>query len=213
MLVLLTVAVSCKEEDIEVYSGEPRIEFASTEAKCVFDDRAYLEDIAVSPVELKVRSLGHHMEKPLKYFLKEVEESGNVVVNSEYEYVSGNESATAQVTVKRPVSVDRAYYVTVMLDFDNAANGFEAGRTENLECKIFVSYDIEPSDWDKELWGMYSNSKYMFMMDHFKKVYVAIPHTKAARDEVRKAYKEYRKHNPPLMDDEEPQHEISFPED
>lgn len=51
------------------------------------------------------------------------------------------------------------------------------------------------------------------MINHFNKVYAKLEKTKEERNEVSKAYEEYRKKNPPLMDDENPQSEIVFPKD
>ena len=85
---------------------------------------------------------------------------------------------------------------------------------ENSDCEVTIAYTIRPSDWDERLWGIYSNNKYMFMMDNLGKIYAETEQTKEVRDEVSAKYEAYEKAgNPPLMDDENPQNEIVFPKD
>ena len=99
-------------------------------------------------------------------------------------------------------------------DIENAKHEFGEGRVENSNCEVAITYTIRPSDWDEGLWGIYSNNKYMFMMDNLGKIYAETEQTKEVRDEVSAKYEAYKKAgNPPLMDDENPQNEIVFPKD
>ena len=99
-------------------------------------------------------------------------------------------------------------------DIENAEHEFGEGRVENSDCEVTIAYTIRPSDWDERLWGIYSNNKYMFMMDNLGKIYAETEQTKEVRDEVSAKYEAYKKAgNPPLMDDENPQNEIVFPKD
>ncbi|MCI5707424.1 MAG: DUF4843 domain-containing protein [Odoribacter sp.] len=212
-LVLWSVMIGCKQNDIEVYGEEPRIEFAETRVNVVFDDNDYIGNITEKTLELKVRSLGYVLKTPLKYVLDTVTKVEGVNFETFYEYPSDAEEAIALVKVQRPAFIGSSKNFKLTFDMENASNDFLAGRLENLNCDITVTYSIRPSGWDENLWGIYSNSKYVFMINHFNKVYAKLEKTKEERNEVSKAYEEYRKKNPPLMDDENPQSEIVFPKD
>lgn len=47
--------------------------------------------------------------------------------------------------------------------------------------EVTIAYTIRPSDWDERLWGIYSNNKYMFMMDNLGKIYAETEQTKEVR--------------------------------
>lgn len=210
-LVLCAVITGCKQNDIEVYGEEPRIEFVETKSNCVFDDKDYINKTKEKNMEVKVRSLGYVLKTPLKYVLDTVTKVEGVSFETFYEYPSDAEEAIALVKVQRPAFIGSSKNFKLTFDMENASNDFLAGRLENLNCDITVTYSIRPSGWNENLWGIYSNNKYVFMIDHFNKVYAELEQTKEERDQVRKAYDEYRKDNPPLMDDEKDQNEIVFP--
>lgn len=212
-LVLWSMMIGCKQNDIEVYGEEPRIEFAETRVNAVFDDNDYIGGVTEKTLELKVRSLGYALKTPLNYVLDIVDEVDGVGFEPFYEYPSESEVAVALVKVQRPAFIGSSKNFKLTFDMENDSNDFLAGRFENLNCDITVTYNIRPSGWDENLWGIYSNSKYVFMINHFNKVYAELEQTKEERDQVRKAYDEYRKDNPPLMDDEKDQNEIVFPKD
>jgi len=114
----------------------------------------------------------------------------------------------------RPPRVGAQLNTKLTFDIENAEHEFGEGRVENSDCEVTIAYTIRPSDWDERLWGIYSNNKYMFMMDNLGKIYAETEQTKEVRDEVSAKYEAYKKAgNPPLMDDENPQNEIVFPKD
>lgn len=210
-LVLWSVMIGCKQNDIEVYGEEPRIEFVETKSNCVFDDKDYINKTKEKNMEVKVRSLGYVLMESFDFVLKTQEETEGVNFEPFYKYTAEAETVVALVQVSRPVSIGGSKTFKITFDFENSVNDFQIGRMENQDCSVTVTYNIRPSGWNENLWGIYSNNKYVFMIDHFNKVYAELEQTKEERDQVRKAYDEYRKDNPPLMDDEKDQNEIVFP--
>ena len=187
MMVVLITAISCEKNDIKGYNEAPRLEFFNTKASCVFDDRDYMNEVTERALEVKVRCLGYALEKPLNFCLKTVEQM---------------EGVGAQLNTK------------LTFDIENAEHEFGEGRVENSDCEVTIAYTIRPSDWDEGLWGIYSNNKYMFMMDNLGKIYAETEQTKEVRNDISAKYEAYKKAgNPPLMDDENPQNEIVFPKD
>ena len=146
--------------------------------------------------------------------LKTVDQMEGVVFIPSYEFPVGAETFTAQLVVPRPSRVGAQLNTKLTFDIENAKHEFGEGRVENSNCEVAITYTIRPSDWDERLWGIYSNNKYMFMMDNLGKIYAETEQTKEVRDEVSAKYEAYKKAgNPPLMDDENPQNEIVFPKD
>ena len=60
---------------------------------------------------------------------------------------------------------------------------------------------IRRTNWNEWQWGEYSDAKYFFMMDHFKATIDDIPEGDETQKEIYDAYEEYKKNNPPLLDD------------
>ena len=214
MMVVLITAISCEKNDIKGYNEAPRLEFFNTKAECVFDDRDYMNEVTERALGVKVRCLGYALEKPLNFCLKTVDQMEGVVFIPSYEFPVGAETFTAQLVVPRPPRVGAQLNTKLTFDIENAEHEFGEGRVENSDCEVTIAYTIRPSDWDERLWGIYSNNKYMFMMDNLGKIYAETEQTKEVRDEVSAKYEAYKKAgNPPLMDDENPQNEIVFPKD
>ena len=189
MMVVLITAISCEKNDIKGYNEAPRLEFFNTKAECVFDDRDYINEVTERALGVKVRCLGYALEKPLNFCLKTVDQMEGVVFIPSYD-------------------------TKLTFDIENAEHEFGEGRVENSDCEVTIAYTIRPSDWDERLWGIYSNNKYMFMMDNLGKIYAETEQTKEVRNDISAKYEAYKKAgNPPLMDDENPQNEIVFPKD
>ena len=146
--------------------------------------------------------------------LKTVDQMEGVVFIPSYEFPAGAETFTAQLVVPRPPRVGAQLNTKLTFDIENAEHEFGEGRVENSDCEVTIAYTIRPSDWDEGLWGIYSNNKYMFMMDNLGKIYAETEQTKEVRNDISAKYEAYKKAgNPPLMDDENPQNEIVFPKD
>ena len=76
-----------------------------------------------------------------------------------------------------PPRVGAQLNTKLTFDIENAEHEFGEGRVENSDCEVTIAYTIRPSDWDERLWGIYSNNKYMFMMDNLGKIYAETEQT------------------------------------
>ena len=98
--------------------------------------------------------------------------------------------------------------------YDNSSEDqqFGQGRVENLACRVNVSLQIYPSDWNSQFWGAYSTAKYFLIMETFGKVHGDIEQTTDTKLEIRAAYNAYKAEYGALYgDDNDSDTEIVFP--
>lgn len=224
LLLVLTVCLavaSCKQNDIPLYSGAPRLEFMSN-ISCVFDDTDYVNKVTEKEFQVAIRLIGAPLSDTKTYAMACVAHPihgdgalPEVVFENPYRFPVKESIIKASFKVKRPANVRDSRAGRLVFDHQNTQHEFEPGRKEHITSNIEVSTNINQHGirwkWDQSLWGLYSTSKYLFMMDKLGKTYDQIPQTPEEVVKVGKLYQEYRKTNPPLMDDEKDASEIFFP--
>ena len=107
------------------------------------------------------------------------------------------------IKVARPenLTTTKAYQADICFDLDNPLHQFDPGREDKEVLPLEVHYVIKRTNWNDYQWGEYSDAKYFFMMDHFKATIDDIPENEDTQKEIYDAYEEYKKNNPPLLDD------------
>ena len=107
------------------------------------------------------------------------------------------------IKVARPenLTTTKAYQADICFDLDNPLHQFDPGREDKEVLPLEVHYVIKRTNWNDYQWGEYSDAKYFFMMDHFKATIDDIPKNEDTQKEIYDAYEEYKKNNPPLLDD------------
>lgn len=221
VLAVCFVVMSCKQNDIPLYSGAPGLEFMSR-TSCVFDDTDYINKVAEKEFETEIRLIGRPLSDAKTFVMACVAHPQygegmlpEVVFANPYTFALDKSIVKVMFKVKRPDGVRVARVGRLVFDMNNPRHGFEAGRKEHISSDIDVRTNINQHgirwSWDQDLWGLYSTSKYIFMMDKLGKTYDQISQTKEEVIKVGKLYQEYRKTNPALMDDEKDPSEIHFP--
>ena len=99
------------------------------------------------------------------------------------------------------LTTTKAYQADICFDLDNPLHQFDPGREDKEVLPLEVHYVIKRTNWNDYQWGEYSDAKYFFMMDHFKATIDDIPENEDTQKEIYDAYEEYKKNNPPLLDD------------
>ena len=221
VLAVCFAVASCKQNDIPLYSGAPRLEFTSS-TSCVFDDTDYINKVAEKTFETEIRLIGQPLSDAKTFAMACVPHPQygegilpEAVFANPYTFALDKSIVKVAFKIKRPEGVRAVRVGRLAFDLDNAQHQFEAGRKEHIYSDIDVRTNINQHgirwSWDQELWGLYSTNKYIFMMDKLGKTYDQIPQTKEEVIKVGKLYQEYRKTNPALMDDERDPSEIHFP--
>lgn len=206
----------CEQNEIADYQESPRVDFLYSSGSERFTDRDYLDKRLWIESRVPVQLVGPFLSQPMTFCLKLDEndpemENEPVILEEMYTMPADTARISAVVKAERPESPGRSYSVVLAFDGKNPLHRFDVGKTEALQYRLTVEYKIEPQSWNSEYFGIYSNNKYMFMMDVFGMVFGDIPLTAESKKTVREAYDQYRKNNPPLLDDENPREEIVFP--
>lgn len=213
--------VSCKQNDIALYNGAPRLEFTSS-TSCVFDDTDYVNKTTEKEFETEVRLIGAPLSSSKTFVMTCVENplyAGLTLPKTTFEqpYTFPTNSSVIKVKFKvtRPESVFTTQLARLAFNHEEGSHQFEAGRKEHITSDLDVRTNINQHglrwSWNQELWGLYSTRKYLFMMDTLGKTFDQIAQTKEEVNKVGNLYQAYRKNNPPLMDDEKDPSEIFFP--
>lgn len=221
MLTVSLSVISCKQNDIPLYSGAPRLEFPS-KTSCVFDDTDYVKKVESKTFEAEIRLIGAPLSGAKTFVMNCIANPlygegilPEIAFANPYTFPLGESITKVSFTAKRPMSVRAVRAGRLVFDMESPNHEFESGRKEHIASDIDVSTRINQNGirwtWDRDLWGLYSTGKYLFMMDKLGKTYDEIPQTKEEVIKVGKLYKEYRKTNPPIMDDEKDSSEIYFP--
>lgn len=219
-LVMVLCVIACNQNEISRYHSKPRLDFLQNEYFS-FTDKDYVAGLngedAFKEFGVNTQLLGDRLETPLNYCIKWVKDTVSglnteVLLQDIYVFPADTISTLTKFRIKRPAEVGKNFVMNLTFDNKNENHQFETGRLEYSVCQVRVNLSIKPADWGVKChWGTYSNNKYLFMMDHFKKVYDDTPQTDENLNWIAEQYKEYRKTNPPLMDDEKEPVEITFP--
>ena len=136
-----------------------------------------------------------------------------VIVAEKYTYTALDTNVQKiTIKVKRPDKPGKRtdiYRNYLIFDTENPAHQWEPGREDKDSCRVDVTYELFPNrryEWDDWTWGDYSESKYLFMLDHFKVVYNKMPWNGG---DIKTAYENYKKEHGPILD--ENGKEIVFP--
>lgn len=127
----------------------------------------------------------------------------NVSFADSYVFPEGLIYQIFTMNVSRPenLTTTKAYRADVCFDLDNPLHQFDPGREDKEVLPLEVYYVIRRNNWNEYQWGEYSDAKYFFMMDHFKATIDDISEGRETQKEIYDAYEEYKKNNPPLLDD------------
>ncbi len=219
VVAFLTVA-GCKEYEIAYYEAEPRLEFIEDQY-FAFNDYDYIAELEtgnkMKEFEVNTRLVGAVLKESMNYCVKVEKDSlgnsrGRFVLKDVYTFPADTMLSVTSFQAERP-AIGKGVEMKLVFDGENPDHQFESGRAEHAKCKVHVSFSIRPSAWGAQNhWGTYSNQKYLFMLEHFKKTYADIPRTEENLQWIADEYAKYREAgNPPLMDDEKEPGEIFFP--
>ncbi|MCR9011929.1 DUF4843 domain-containing protein [Gabonibacter chumensis] len=210
ILLMACLYVGCNENEIALYNGDNSVNFYSTKIAYTFRDTDYVRGREWVDLTLEVEIQGE-VKEPKDFCLKTDEnnsytDKANVAAENKYTYTALDttiQGVTIRVERPKNVTTEEPCRADLVFDLTNSFHQFAPGREDKRSCKVEVSYKIKPSDdWGWYFWGRYSDGKYFFMMDIFQKVHKDIPMTILERDKLRAAYAEYRKTNPPILDDD-----------
>lgn len=222
------LAASCKVNDIALYDEEPRIEFAEG-VQCSFDDEDYLNAYILGTesykdAEFHAQLIGYFLDSPrtFRVMSSPVENAlftPELEFENPYDFPAGVATVAAPFRVKCPAKQDvstvnttRTGQVDIVYDNSSEDQQFGQGRVENLACRVNVSLQIYPSDWNSQFWGAYSTAKYFLIMETFGKVHGDIEQTTDTKLEIRAAYNAYKAEYGALYgDDNDSDTEIVFP--
>lgn len=215
------LCLACDSNPIDEYELGAKLNFYNSrminqvpEKICQFSDEDYVNGVAERLDSVRVDIMGNAQEENRFFYCTTAFETDrlHVEVQLEDRYVmpARSYSVYIQFKVRAPERFGIDHVTSLCFDNDRNSPFFSAGLSEQQTCRIIVSYLIRPEVWHETIWGTYSNGKYKFMMDEFKDVYGNIKRTYANRVFIKKQYEEYRKNNPPILDDQIPAQEIEF---
>lgn len=227
--ILATLLSSCESTGLTEYQEAPRLNFAGefTSVGFVspveFNDRDYLNGVMEKEDSLKVTLLGDVLESPLTYCFKVLPDTttdlqSEPIFAEKYVFPAGKYTTWFKYKVKRPEKMGKKHLSLMVFDVDSPDFQFLPGLYEALQCTSEVLFRLEPIEgWNTRLWnatflGTYSNGKYKFIIDTYKKTYKELTIDGQFRDQVREAYRAYRADGgEPIMDDSDTPKEIEFP--
>lgn len=199
---------SCKEQEIELYDQEARINFYSYRTAIEFVDSDYVKKTPFLVDSFQVRIQGTHLSEAKTFCVKTVENTdydNPVEISLEKTYTYTNLTDVVQkfpYKIIRPeLKADKKVY-GCFLEFDllNPNHKFAKGLIEKHRLVVHVSWNLRPSDWEEWPWGDYSDAKYIFMMDVLGRTYKEI--TEDDFDTVEATYAKHKESgNPPIVDD------------
>ena len=205
----------CREEEIDLYDKEQALTFTSgTVSSCNFTDEDYLNGVTTKEDSCFVQLQGNPLDAPRTFCIKaearegyDVQPTLDLVNPSTYNELNG-EKQTYRFIVHRPEKPSTTAGCLLAFDYADEAHQFIKGRVEVSTAGLTVTYNIEPSTWMEDLWGAYSDGKYMFMMDTLGKLYDEMMYADVAT--VAAAYADYKAQGGASITDDEG-NEITFP--
>lgn len=211
----MTVVSGCQEEEIALYNQEMAITFStSTTLNYEFTDEDYVNGVTVREQTFYVQLQGGLLDENRTFCLTtEPREGYDAQPQLEFAnpYTYNNLEGVTQkytLTAHRPEKPSTTQGCLLTFDVNNAAHLFIKGRVDLNTNNVTVRYNIEPSNWQTLAWGVYSDAKYMFMMDVLEKTYSNILESELPL--VVAAYEDYKAQGgQPITDDDG--NEITFP--
>ena len=198
---------------LNFYTGRTTVN-GVPERICLFNDQDYVDGITEKTDSVRVDIMGLATERERAFYCKAdvPEELPGLGVRLEEKYAvpSHQYAVVIKFVVEAPEKFGTEHLAYIRFDNARSAGEFTPGLAEAQTCIVNCSFMIYPTNWKTTTWGDYSNGKYKFMMDEFKTVYGNIKGTFANKKRIREKYEEYRKTNPPIMDDQYPPQEIKF---
>ena len=208
LFVLGLAYTGCEENEIEVYNETPRLNFYRGNTSVSFRDSDYVKGHTEKELLLRVDLQGDSLVADKNFCLKvQPNETyslkANVSFEEKYLFPANAINQIIAIKVARPenLTTTTACMADVCFDIDNPLHEFAPGREDKASLPVEVYYRVRRDDWNTNQWSEYSDSKYFFMMDHFKATIDKIPVGKATQKEIYDAYEEYKKNNPPLLDE------------
>lgn len=208
LFVLGLVYTGCEENEIEVYNETPRLNFYRGNTTVHFRDSDYVKGHTEKELLLRVDLQGDSLWADKNFCLKiQPNETysleANVSFEERYLFPANVINQVIAIKVTRPenLTTTKAYMADVCFDIDNPLHEFEPGRKDKASLPVEIYYRVRRDDWNTKQWSEYSDSKYFFMMDYFKATIDNIPIGEATQKEIYDAYEEYKKNNPPLLDE------------
>lgn len=213
--------MGCDSNHIDEYELGAKLNFYNSrtvdnvpEKLCLFSDMDYLNGVTerLDSVRVDIMGVAEKEERPFYCRVEFNEDEPHVRVTLEDQYVMPAEQYSTYIKfrVGIPSEFDVRHITEIKFDHTQQVTGFTPGLVETQTCRINALFQIRQNVWHREVWGEYSNGKYKFMMDEFKNVYGNIKRTYTNRVFIKNRYEEYRKNNPPIMDDQYPPQEIQF---
>jgi hypothetical protein len=208
LFVLGFIYMGCEENDIDVYDETPRLNLYYGNVAVHFRDSDYVKGNMEKEWSLRVNLQGYHLTED-KNFCMTVRPNdayslkANVSFADSYVFPKDSIYRIFTINVSRPenLTTTKAYLADICFDLDNPLHQFDPGREDKEVLPLEVYYVIRRTNWNEWQWGEYSDAKYFFMMDHFKATIDDIPEGDETQKEIYDAYEEYKKNNPPLLDD------------
>ena len=215
------LCVACDSNIIDEYELGAKLNFYSyrtvnnvPEMLCHFSDEDYVNGVTekLDSVRVDIMDVAEEKDRP-SYCTTDFQENEphvEVLLEDQYVMPAGQYAVNIRFKVCPPSVFGVRHRTNIRFDEVKNAVNFTPGLTERQTCIVSCTYLIRPDVWHDPFWGAYSNGKYKFMMDEFKAVYGNIKRNNVNKTFIKAQYEEYRKTNPPIMDDQIPAQEIKF---
>ena len=213
--------MACDSNSIEDYELGAKLNFYSyrtvnnvPEKLCSYSDEDYVKGVTEKLDSVRVDIMGVAQDENRTFYckvdFKADEPHMQILLEEQYVMPSERYSTFIKFKILPPPAFEIRHLTNISFDYSRITEDFTPGLTELQTCIVRCTYRIRPDVWHNSVWGDYSNGKYKFMMDKFKDVYGNIKRTAANLTYIKKQYEEYRKNNPPILDDQYPPQEIKF---
>lgn len=209
LFVLGFIYMGCEENDIDVYDETPRLNLYYNNFSVFFRDSDYVKGHTEKEWLLRVDLQGYRLTEDKSFCMKvrpneDYTLKADVSFAGQYLFPKDSTYQIFTITVSRPenLTTTKAYRADICFDLDNPLHQFDPGREDQEVLPLEVYYTIDrSSNWSQNRWGVYSDAKYFFMMDHFKATIDDIPYD--AQKEIYDAYQKYKDEgNPPILDND-----------
>ena len=208
LFVLGFIYMGCEENDIDVYDETPRLNLYYRNLAVHYRDSDYVKGNTEKEGLLRVDLQGYRLTEDKSFCMKVRPNDAytlkaDVSFAEQYMFTKDSIHQIFTIKVARPenLTTTKAYQADICFDLENPLHLFDPGREDKEVLPLEVHYVIKRTNWNDYQWGEYSDAKYFFMMDHFKATIDDIPENEDTQKEIYDAYEEYKKNNPPLLDD------------
>ena len=201
------IYVGCSENEIDLYDQTPRINFyGSTTHVRTLVDTDYVKKEPYAVDSFMVRIQGDLLKENRDFCVKittnrDYQNSVDVILENKYTYTELD--TVCQVfyyKINRPKveSGRNVYGCYLEFDLDNPFHQFDKGLVVKNQEVLNVRWELRPDEWEDWIFGSYSDSKYMFIMNVCQRVWDDLENEDV--DKVKQAYREYiEAGNPPIL--------------